>query len=82
VRRDGHALVAQELELGLCSIAVPVRTGNGRVVAGLNVGMAYSDGVRERALKRVLPVLLRTRESIERTLARSGWLPAAEVRRA
>lgn len=81
VRRDGHAIVAQELELGLCSIAVPVHAGNGRVVAGLNVGMAWRDGVRQHALKKILPVLLRTRESIERTLARSGWMPAAETRR-
>jgi len=82
VRRDGHAIVAQELELGLCSIAVPVRAANGRAVAGLNVGMAYSDGVRERALKKILPALLRTRDSIEHALARSGWRPAAEARRA
>jgi IclR family pca regulon transcriptional regulator len=81
VRRDGHAIVAQELELGLCSVAVPVHA-NGRVVAGLNVGMAYSSGVRDRARKLVLPVLRRTSESIERTLARSGWLPAATSRRA
>ena len=82
VRRDGYALVAQELELGLCSIAVPVHAGNERVVAGLNVGMAWRDGVREHARRRILPALLRTRESIERTLARSGWRPATEARRA
>ena len=81
VRRDGHAVVAQELEVGLCSIAVPVHA-NGRVVAGLNVGMAWRDGIREHARRKVLPDLLRTRASIERTLARSGWLPAAQARRA
>ncbi len=81
VRRDGYAIVAQELELGLCSIAIPIRASNGRVVAGLNVGMAWRDGVREHALKKILPALARTRESIERALARSGWTPAAEARR-
>ena len=30
VRRQGYAFVSQELELGLCSIAVPVRSAMGR----------------------------------------------------
>jgi hypothetical protein len=33
VRRTGHAIVDQELELGLRSIAVPVRDAAGHVVA-------------------------------------------------
>lgn len=37
VRGRGFALVDQELELGLRSIAVPVRTASGSVVASLNV---------------------------------------------
>ncbi len=38
VRRNGHAVVDQELELGLRSIAIPVRDAAGRVVAAMNVG--------------------------------------------
>ena len=38
VRRNGHAVVDQELELGLRSIAVPVHDAAGRVVAAMNVG--------------------------------------------
>jgi IclR family transcriptional regulator, pca regulon regulatory protein len=38
VRRDGYAIVDQELELGLCSMAVPVQNHMGRVVAAMNVG--------------------------------------------
>jgi IclR family pca regulon transcriptional regulator len=38
VRRDGFALVDQELELGLCALAVPLRNAAGRVIAALNVG--------------------------------------------
>ena len=38
VRRDGYALVDQELELGLRSIAVPVRDAAGRCVAAINIG--------------------------------------------
>ncbi|HKW57267.1 MAG TPA: IclR family transcriptional regulator C-terminal domain-containing protein [Candidatus Acidoferrum sp.] len=38
VRRDGHSIVDQELELGLRSMAVPIVNPTGRVVAALNVG--------------------------------------------
>jgi len=37
VRRNGYALVDQEYEIGLRSIAVPVYAGNGRVVAVVNL---------------------------------------------
>ncbi|MEO8159906.1 MAG: IclR family transcriptional regulator C-terminal domain-containing protein [Arenimonas sp.] len=75
VRNQGYALVAQELELGLCSIAVPIRAGDGRVVAGLNVSMQYSDGVREAATARMLPALRGAQQAIERALAGGGNLP-------
>jgi IclR family pca regulon transcriptional regulator len=38
VRRDGFAIVDQELEEGLRSVAVPVRTPGGRIAAALNAG--------------------------------------------
>ncbi|MDQ0419341.1 IclR family pca regulon transcriptional regulator [Peteryoungia aggregata LMG 23059] len=38
VREQGYAVIDQELEIGLCSIAVPVRNDRGRVVAAINVG--------------------------------------------
>jgi IclR family pca regulon transcriptional regulator len=38
VRKNGYAVVDQELELGLRSIAVPVRDAAGRVAAAMNVG--------------------------------------------
>ena len=37
-RREGFAVVDQELELGLRSMAVPVQNPGGRVVAAINVG--------------------------------------------
>jgi IclR family pca regulon transcriptional regulator len=36
-RADGYAAVEEELELGLSSIAVPVRDRSGRIVAAINV---------------------------------------------
>ncbi|HEL7630188.1 TPA: helix-turn-helix domain-containing protein [Stenotrophomonas maltophilia] len=38
VRREGVSLVDQELEIGLRSIAVPVRSRSGDVVGALNIG--------------------------------------------
>ena len=38
VKRNGFAIVDQELEVGLRSMAVPIQNPNGRVVAALNVG--------------------------------------------
>jgi IclR family pca regulon transcriptional regulator len=38
VCRSGYAIVDQELELGLRSMAVPVRTPAGNVAAAVNIG--------------------------------------------
>ncbi len=38
VRRNGYSLVDQELEAGVRSIAVPVQSAGGKVVAALNAG--------------------------------------------
>ena len=59
VRQNGYALVEEELEVGLRSIAVPVRGASGAVVAALNVG-AQATRVTSRQMKdEFLPVLLR-----------------------
>lgn len=42
VRSKGHALIDQEVELGLRSIAVPVYNARGRVIAALNIGLPVS----------------------------------------
>lgn len=80
VRRQGYALVSQELEPGLLSIAVPVRGADRRVVAGLNVSMAYAEGSRQIAVRQYLPELRRAQAVIERAIVSSGWLPPVESR--
>jgi len=56
-RRQGFALVDQEMEVGLRSIAVPVRNPAGAVVAAINVSTQASRvGCAEMA-ERFLPVL-------------------------
>ena len=57
VREQGYALNNEELELGLRSIAVPVRGASGRVLAALNVGAQALRVTPERMVKEFMPVL-------------------------
>lgn len=57
VAREGYALVDQELEEGLRSIAVPVEDAHGRVVAALNVATHASRGTADGLRRDVLPAL-------------------------
>ncbi|MCA1326717.1 IclR family transcriptional regulator C-terminal domain-containing protein [Herbaspirillum sp. alder98] len=59
IRRDGYAINDQELEIGLRSIAVPVRGASGAVVAALNVGAQAARVSRQQMEGEFLPVLLR-----------------------
>lgn len=68
VRDAGHSLVDQELELGLRSLAVPVRDSSGRVVAAINVSTTAAGAPRE-TLAAVLPTLLAAQADIEVELA-------------
>lgn len=71
VRADGYALVDQELEAGLRSIAAPVRNRLGRVVAAVNVSSHVSRIGKEKARREFLPPLLETVAAIEADLART-----------
>lgn len=57
VRQNGHALVEEELEVGLRSIAVPVRGASGKVVAALNVGAQAARVGSRQMREEFLPVL-------------------------
>jgi IclR family pca regulon transcriptional regulator len=70
VRRQGYALVDQELEHGLRSLAVPVRNRGGAVVAAVNVSSHISRVTREKARRELLPPLLRAAADIETDLSR------------
>jgi len=71
VREQGFAYTEQEMELGLCSVAVPVRDGTGTVIAALNVGMPFRDGARDRMMQTVLPALRATAAEITQAWAAS-----------
>lgn len=68
VRADGFAIVDQELDLGLRSIAVPVKTRRHHIVAGMNSG-AHAARVSVAELKqRFLPVLLDNAQALGQLL--------------
>jgi DNA-binding IclR family transcriptional regulator len=64
VRRDGYAQTSEEMSLGACSIAVPIRSPAGEVVAAL--GIVVADLRRERA--RLVASLRVAVRGIERSL--------------
>lgn len=69
VRRQGYAIVDEELELGLRSIAVPVRAPGGRIAAALNVSTQSARFTCEEMRQIVLPCLLDAARKIEDFLA-------------
>jgi IclR family pca regulon transcriptional regulator len=68
VREQGWALTDQELEIGLRSIAAPLRDANGRAIAALNVSAATSRVSIEELSESFLPHLLQTAEAISTAL--------------
>ncbi|QLH24681.1 IclR family transcriptional regulator C-terminal domain-containing protein [Streptomyces sp. Rer75] len=67
--RDGYALVDEELEEGLRSLAVPVRDADRQVVAALNIATHAGRGSAEAAVKELLPALRTAAARIEADLA-------------
>jgi IclR family transcriptional regulator, pca regulon regulatory protein len=67
VRKEGWALVDQELEMGLRSIAAPLRA-EGRTIAALNVAVAAARVPLDDLLGTMLPELLRTAQLISTAL--------------
>lgn len=69
VRAQGYALIDQEVEIGLRSIAVPILSSRGVVEGALNAGVAaVQDGV-ETLADRFLPELLRVQAGLRKILA-------------
>jgi len=72
VRSQGYALVDEELEAGLRSIAVPVRDRTGRVVAALNTATHVTGRTVEEYVRDILPELTVTAERVEADLRVAG----------
>ena len=68
VRRQGYALVDQELEEGLRSAAAPIRDREGTVVAAVNLSVSASRTSLRRLEEEFVPPLLETAAQISRDL--------------
>jgi len=68
-RAQGWALVDQELEEGLRSLAVPLRDADGAVVAAVNVSTTTRRGTPAAIRAEILPHLRGAADDIERDLA-------------
>jgi IclR family pca regulon transcriptional regulator len=68
VHAQGYAIVDQELEIGLRSIAVPVRRPDGVVIAAVNAGVHVARADSQTLLREFLPVLQRASENITTSL--------------
>lgn len=64
VRENGYALIDEELEVGLRSIAVPVRGATGNVLAALNVGVQAARFTPRQMEEQFLPALRRGAEEL------------------
>ena len=69
VRDDGYAIVDQEFEVGLRSVAVPVHGTGGSVVASINVGVQASRATTKMLQREFVPVLRAAATDIARTLS-------------
>ncbi len=53
----GHAMIDQEVEIGLRSLAVPLKSARGKTIAALNVGVAASAASMQDLVERYLHAL-------------------------
>ena len=70
VRSQGYALIDQELEEGIRSVAAPLRDRRGRTLAAVNVGTHAARVTLKELRGVILPDLLATARSIETQLAK------------
>jgi DNA-binding IclR family transcriptional regulator len=77
VRRRGWSEAVEEREVGVASIAVPIRDVGGAVAAALSIG-APTARLGAQARKRLAAVLVEAGEAASRRL---GWSPESMLRR-
>jgi len=65
VTRQGYAIIDEELEIGLRSIAIPLVNGRGETVAALNIGAQAGRISVEGMIERYLPLMRSARDEIQ-----------------
>lgn len=71
VRKNGWAIVEQQLEEGLCSIAVPIKNSYGKVFAAINISVHVGRVNKEKLQKEFLPLLIETADKISKGISTS-----------
>jgi IclR family KDG regulon transcriptional repressor len=71
IRRRGWAEAINEREIGLASIAAPVRDINGEVTAAISIGVPLAR-CTVMALRRLAPTIMEAAQAASRRL---GWSP-------
>jgi len=79
VRARGWALTDEQLAPGIRSVAVPLRDGDGRVIAALNVNSHAAETPLDVLIGRHLPLLLQTAGSISADWAACQGAPQVTV---
>ncbi|MCP8883772.1 helix-turn-helix domain-containing protein [Devosia sp. XJ19-1] len=64
VAAQGFAVIDQELELGLCSIAVPLYNAAGQVVAAINIGAQTARAPTSRMIAHFLPLMRKVQAEV------------------
>ena len=64
VAAQGFAVIDQELELGLCSIAVPLYNAIGQVVAAINIGAQTARAPTSRMIAHFLPLMRKVQAEV------------------
>jgi IclR family pca regulon transcriptional regulator len=74
VRKQGFAAIQSELDYGVVSVAVPVFSEDGRVVASLSCSTALARQTLDSMVEEVLPLMRQAARGIEVELRRSPLL--------
>ena len=67
-RERGFAAIDQEVEIGLVSVAVPLKSASGGIVAAANIGMAASGRSIEDVIEQYIPPLLDLQSELRQTI--------------
>lgn len=64
IAAQGFAVIDQELELGLCSIAVPLYNAGGKIVAAINIGAQSARAPTSKMIAQFLPLMRRLQNEV------------------
>ncbi|WP_049575352.1 IclR family transcriptional regulator domain-containing protein [Streptomyces sp. SBT349] len=79
VRRRGWSLTDEQLAVGVRSVAAPLRDGEGRVVAAMNVTVHAAETSVEKLREEYLPLLLEAAAAVSADFAHHGSVPHVSV---